>query len=73
MIPAVTRDEWRKLISSELDDKVQSYSLRLKLDSLRQKIKQQLLTEDDAINDLYRFCGENEDILINDFENIFRD
>ncbi len=73
MIPPINRIEWHRLITSKIDVLIQSYSLRLKLDNLRQKVKQNLITEKEAVNDLYNFCAENEDILVSDFENIFKD
>jgi hypothetical protein len=73
MIPPITRIEWKKMLSPDNDFNIQSYSLRLKLDTLKLNIRQKLISEEEAIDDLYKFCTENEDILISDFETIFRD
>ena len=73
MIPPITRIEWKMLLSPDNDFNIQSYSLRLKLDTLKLNIRQKLISENEAVDDLYHFCNENQDILISDFENIFKD
>jgi hypothetical protein len=71
MLPAKNNKIWREMILHPSNFPYQSFSLKLKLDNLRQKVKSEFIQIDEAVEELYAFCHKNEQIIKSDLEHIF--
>lgn len=71
MIPSQKKKEWRYLLEGKLTPHLTSHLLKIKLNTLRQKLKRKMISLEDAILDLHHDCELNEDIYMNDLHKIF--
>jgi len=73
MIPSITRKEWRDLVLNPVNPKLLSHSFKLKLQSVKRKIKAGILTQDQGIKELYHECQVHYDLYKSDLHTIFNE
>ena len=71
MIPDKNEPQWAELVQSKLEPELSSFSLKMKINSVRQHYKSGALGLNDAIDDLYSLCVKYEKIYADDLNNIF--
>jgi hypothetical protein len=72
MLPASDRKEWLELIAGSIDPPLSSHLLKIRLSTLRKKVRLKLITREEAARELYKDCLSHEDIYRNDLYVIFR-
>ena len=72
MVPEKSRPEWAELISGKIDPELSSFSLKMKVNSVRQLVKAGQLSLNDAIDDLYDLCIKYEKIYTEDINKVFK-
>jgi hypothetical protein len=71
MVPEKNRQEWRDLVTGNIEYKCSSFSLQMKINYLYQSYKNNFISIDDAVNDLYTMCVKYEKIYKEDLDSIF--
>jgi hypothetical protein len=72
MIPSIQRKEWLELIMGSFDPPISSHLLKIRINTLRKKVKRKLVTPETAVNELYDDCKKHQDIYKNDLFTIFK-
>lgn len=71
MVPRPEKKEWRYLLEGKLNPFLTSHLLKIKLNTLRQKIRHKMISLEDAVKDLHHDCELHEDIYMKDLHKIF--
>ena len=72
MIPKISEPEWADLIEGKIDPELSSFSLKMKVNSVRQGYKAGVFSLDHAIKDLHALCVKYEKIYVEDLNKIFK-
>lgn len=72
IIPPKNRPEWRKIIIGEIEYKYKNYVLQTKIHQMRKDIKAEILTIEQAVDDLYDLCSKYALAVQTDFKEIFK-
>ncbi|MBN1953093.1 MAG: hypothetical protein JW801_17950 [Bacteroidales bacterium] len=72
MIPSTEEREWRDLLLGKIDPAVTSHLFKIKLITLRQRLKRGQTKLEDAVQELHMDCSLHEDIYRNDLLKIFQ-
>ena len=72
MVPDINNERWKDVIVGDVKHKISSFSLQMKINSLRMNIEYDQLSIDDAIYELHNLCVKYERIYKNDLELIFK-
>jgi len=70
-IPPITRAEWRKMLSGEINHNFRNYVLQLQIHEAQKNIKNNKVSFEDALKDLYLLCEKYSLAVQNDFKQIF--
>lgn len=71
MLPPIERKEWLELVMGTLDPPITSHLLKIRLNTLRKKVKRKMISSDEAVLELYNDCMSYQDIYRNDLHTIF--
>jgi hypothetical protein len=71
MVPDVNRPEWEKLVTGIYTPKLTSLSLQLKINALRNELKNKKCDVRSAVIELHNYCKSNESLVQKDFPLIF--
>ena len=71
MIPEITKSEWVDIIHEKINPELSSFSLKMKINSVRQHYKSGRMTLNEAVQDLYELCVKYEKIYTEDLKKIF--
>lgn len=71
MVPDVNKPEWQELIRGKLSPQLTSFSLQMKINTLKQQYKLGLVKIDKAVADLRDLCVKYERIYTEDLNKIF--
>ncbi|NJK84618.1 MAG: hypothetical protein HC906_00170 [Bacteroidales bacterium] len=71
MVPDKKKPEWKDLITGNSNHKISSFSLQMKINSLRLVYQYGKITIDQAVEDLYQTCQKFERIYQHDIDTIF--
>ena len=72
MIPDISKQEWQEIIKGNVNSKLSSFSLQMKINSLNRQYNNGLISMDNAIKELYELCQKYEKIYKEDLNNIFK-
>ncbi len=72
MVPEIKRQEWRDLIKGKNTQSLSSFSLQMKVNSLKLFCESGKMSMDDAVKELYETCAKYEKIYETDLRKIFR-
>jgi hypothetical protein len=73
MLLSPNSKEWLKLIMDSKESNVRSHLLKIKLNTLRRKVKHKLVTPEEAVMELYEDCTRHYDIYKTDLHNLFQE
>ena len=71
MIPEITKSEWVDIITEKINPELSSFSLKMKINSVRTYYKSGRMTLNEAVQDLYELCCKYERIYADDMKKIF--
>ncbi len=71
MIHDIKHPAWADLIKGKSDPEISSFSLKMKLNSLRDFYNNGFKKIDEAVNELHDFCNKYEKIYSSDLQKIF--
>jgi hypothetical protein len=72
MIPSTERKKWRDLVTGSFNIETMSHSLKIKINTVRKKIRTNQLTVEDATEEIYDYCMNHYDLFKNDLFKIFK-
>jgi hypothetical protein len=72
MIPDTKNPLWADLIKGKINPDLSSFSLKMKLNSVRQYYQSGNIDLNDAIEDLHALCVKYEKIYIDDIQKILQ-
>ena len=72
MIPDIRKGEWADILSGSLNPKLTSFSLQMKVNTLKLNVKLQKTSLVDAVYELYKFVSSNEQMYQKDVNTIFK-
>jgi len=72
MIPDISQKEWQEAIKGNINDKLSSFSLQMKINSLSRQFKSGLINMDRAVKELHEMCVKYEKIYAEDLDKIFK-
>lgn len=72
MIPNIRRHEWKDLLSGTINPKLNSLSLKLKLNNLRMGVRTKKMTVDEAVQEIHSYCASNTKMYSKDLKTIFQ-
>ena len=72
MIPEIKRQEWRDLIKGKNTQLISSFSLQMKVNSLKLFCDSGKMSIEDAVKELHKTCTKYERIYQNDLQKIFK-
>jgi len=72
MLPSIKHKEWLQLVMGTLDPPIASHLFKIKLNTLRQKVRRKMTNPRDAAKELYEDCRIHEDIYKKDLHHIFK-
>ena len=72
MIPDIRKGEWADILSDSLNPKLTSFSLQMKVNTLKLNVKLQKTSLVDAVYELYKFVSSNEQMYQKDVNTIFK-
>ena len=72
MLPSPANKEWLQLVTGVFEPRLSSHLLKIKLHTLRQKVKRKMMTPAAAARELYDDCAVHEDIYRKDLHTIFQ-
>lgn len=71
-IPSKSREEWKKIITGEIEHSYKNYVLQMKIHQIRKEISYENKTINQAIDDLYKLCTKYALAVQPDFKEIFK-
>ncbi len=71
MIPDIGKKEWQELIKGNINKKLSSFSLQMKINTLTRQYKNGLISMNYAVKELHEMCLKYERIYQNDLKIIF--
>lgn len=71
MIPNINKREWTALMEGQLNPRLTSLSLKLKLNSLRMNVKKGKMTVKEGVEALHKYCSAKPQIYAKDIAAIF--
>jgi hypothetical protein len=71
MMPSIRRKEWRELVTGSIDPRINSHSLRIKLNLIRRKVILGTMSPDNAVMELFVECKSHFNLYKYDLQNIF--
>ncbi len=71
MIPEITKSEWGDIILEKINPELSSFSLKMKINSVRTYFKSGRMTLNEAVQDLHELCVKYEKIYADDLKKIF--
>jgi len=72
MIPDIRKGEWADILSDSLNPKLTSFSLQMKVNTLKLNVKLQKMSLVDAVSELHKFVSSNEQMYQKDVNTIFK-
>ena len=72
MIPEIKRQEWKDLITNKINPELSSFSLKMKINSVRLYVSTGKMSLDEAVKDLYALCVKYEKIYADDLDKVFK-
>ena len=72
MIPDIRKGEWADILSDSLNPKLTSFSLQMKVNTLKLNVKLQKTSLVDAVSELHKFVSSNEQMYQKDVNTIFK-
>ncbi len=71
-IPPKGRQEWKQIVQGEIDHKYRNYVLQMKVHQANQDIVSNMLSVEEAIDELYEICDKYAMAVQTDFKEIFK-
>jgi len=72
-IPPRDREEWKMIVTGEIDHYFKNFVLQMKSTEYKRKIENGDLTLEEAMDDLYQLCEKYAIAVQNDFKIIFKE
>lgn len=72
MLPSLKQKEWLQLVMGNIDPRISSHLLKIKVNTLRQKVRRKMVSAEEAASELYEDCKKHQDIYQNDLHLIFK-
>ena len=72
-IPDKSREEWRKIVTGEIEHQFKNFVLQMKSSDYKFKIESNELTVSEAVNELYSLCEKYALAVQDDFKQIFKE
>ena len=72
MLPSIENEEWLKIVTGSVNPQIHSHLLKIKIATLKQKVKRKMITPEEAVRELYGDCVRHQDIYQKDLHQIFK-
>jgi hypothetical protein len=71
MIPSIRRKEWRDLVTGSIDPRINSHSLKIKLNIIKRKVVMGTMSPESAVMELFVECKTHFNLYKYDLHHIF--
>ena len=72
MVPDIRKKEWADMLNGSLNPKLTSFSLQMKVNTLRLDVKLRKKSLDEVVTELHNFISSNEQTYQKDVNIIFK-